>query len=131
MVSDHSQWSGCVNLVVLRFVQFRGFWFCGNTSKSSIFFLAWCARSRCAECWPRWTKRTWCRQPSTRRRTVGGSWCWADRHTWNGDAITVSTSLMLWNKERNSFVASRDRRTAGNQLAFLRQSGARSDRTST
>ena len=38
MVSDHSQWSGCVNLVVLRFVEFRGFWFCGNTSKSSVFF---------------------------------------------------------------------------------------------
>ena len=48
-----------------------------------------------------------------------------------GDEITVSTSLMLWNKGRNSFVASQVRRTAGTQLTFLRQSGNRSDRTGT
>ena len=48
-----------------------------------------------------------------------------------GDAITVSTSLMLWNRGRNSFVASQVRRTAGNELTFLRRSGDRGDRTRT
>ena len=47
-----------------------------------------------------------------------------------GYAITMSTSLILWNKGRNSFVTSRSRRMAG-KLTFLRQSGARSDRTRT
>ena len=78
-------------------------------------------------------EENWCRQPSTRRSTVDsvhgvgrtGTARMDERHH------SVDKLLMLGNKGQNSFVDSRGRRTAGNQLTFLRKSGAQSDQTRT
>ena len=53
-------------------------------SSSSVFLLNVVGST--GTCWPRWTRRTWCRQPSTSKRTVDSvQGVWADGQPWNGE----------------------------------------------
>ena len=115
--------------MVLRFVEIPGFWFCGKTFSNPLFSFERGALDRDV-----------LNAGHAGRGELGaGSFRLAEAlltvftvlggRTQLGDVITVSTSLMVWNRGRNSFVASQVRRTAGNQLTFLGRSGDRANRT--
>ena len=112
---------------------FRGCGFCGKTFKThhlSFFFTWWARLGRAGHAGAGRGEHSagslrLAKELLTVVMVVGGQ-----THLEWGYAITMSTSLILWNKGRNSFVASRSRRTAG-KLTFLGQSGARPDRTRT
>ena len=101
-----------------------------NLQNSSSVFLLKVVGS-IGRCWPRWTRRTWSRQLSTGKRTVDSVQGVGRTDTSGmGRRHHNVDELDALEQGRNSLVASRGRRTA-RKLTFLRQSGARSDRTRT